>query len=178
MDATMNINQEKLNASIRYLNKVGDMRVESLREAAPEVSERLERLGELLKNEEFCNQFVTSESKEAAAKLFTDRGFDITDEELTALAAQIRKFTHSLIENGGELSEEDLEQVAGGASDFTWDDVGTTALAGAGIGAAIGTGVCPGFGTVMGVGFGAIAGMVAVGIGWAVTSISNWIFGG
>ena len=132
MDTAMNINQEKLNGSIRYLNKMGDRAAESLREAVPEVSERLEHLGELLKDEEFCNQFVTSESKEAAAKMFTDRGFDITDEELTALATRTRELVNHLIENDGELSEEELERVAGGGvgDTFTVAEMIAGALAG------------------------------------------------
>ena len=173
MDTAMNINQEKLNGSIRYLNKMGDMTVESLREAAPEVSERLERLGELLKDEEFCKQFLTSESKASAAKLFADRGFDITDEELTALATRTRDLVCQLIENGGELSEEDLEQVAGGV---TWDDVTKMSLTVSGVGGLLGTMVAPGLGTIMGIGLGAATGVVISGVCWMVTSLTDWLF--
>ena len=172
MDTAMNINQEKLNASIRYLNKMGDRTVESLREAAPEVSERLEHLGALLKDEEFCKQFVTSESKEAAAKLFTDRGFDITDEELTALATRTRDIVHHLMENDGELGEEYLEQVAGGAGmDFTTADAGKLITTTTAIATAIGTVALPGIGTLMGVGFGGALGvMISAGV-----LFMNWI---
>ena len=164
MDTAMNINQEKLNGSIRYLNKMGDMAVESLREAAPEVSERLERLGELLKDKEFCNQFVTSESKEAAVKLFTDRGFDITDEELKALATRTRDLVHQLIENDGELSEEELERVAGGKGDtFTMADAGKLIAGVAAVGAVIGTFGNPGMGTLAGAAIGALGGVFLAG---------------
>ena len=172
MDTTMNINQEKLNASIRYLNKMGDRTVESLREAAPEVSERLEHLGELLKDEEFCNQFVTSESKEAAAKMFTDRGFDITDEELTALATRTRDLVYQLMENGGELNEEELERVAGGAEKYTtWSEVGKAVGLGVAAGLAVGTGVSPGIGTLVGAGVGAAVSLVTVG----ASVLFNWL---
>ena len=172
MDTAMNINQEKLNASIRYLNKMGDMTAESLREAAPEVSERLEHLGEWLKDEEFCKQFVTSESKEAAAKLFTDRGFDITDEELTALATRTRELVYPLMENGGELSEEELERVAGGADKYTtWSDVGKAVALGAGAGLVVGTGVAPGIGTLIGTGVGIGVSLLTVG----ASVLFNWL---
>ena len=173
MDTAMNINQEKLNGSIRYLNKMGDITVESLREAALEVSERLERLGDLLKDEEFCNQFVISESKEAAAKMFIDRGFDITDEELTALATRTRDLVNHLIENGGELSEEELERVAGGASDITWREVGEAAAWGGMLGGVIGSITYPGIGTLVGAGIGALVGLAFIG----GELFAKWLFG-
>ena len=76
------MNQEKLNASVRYLNKTGEANLEKLKAANHEEAERFAKLGELLSNEEFANQFVACADKEAAARLFADHDFAITMEEL------------------------------------------------------------------------------------------------
>lgn len=153
----INVNQENLNASVRYLDKVGEANMEKLRESNPELAERLDKLGSLFGSEDFCKQLAACADKEAAAKLFADHGFEITMEELEALMAQIKGICRKLVENDGELSEEDLEMVAGGAiSESTIDSflVGFFSV----IGAAIGTVICPGIGSYIGAAVGGAVG--------------------
>ena len=73
----------------------------------------------------------------------------------------------------GELSEEDLEQVAGGV---TWEDVTKMSLTVSGVGGLLGTMVAPGLGTVMGIGLGAATGLVISGVCWMVSSLTDWLF--
>jgi predicted ribosomally synthesized peptide with nif11-like leader len=151
------MNKEKLNASVRYLNKVGEANLEKMRAADHEEAERFAKLGELLSNEAFAQQFVACADKEAAAKLFAAQGFEITMEELEDLIVQIKNLRQQLLNNDGELSEDALEIVAGG---FNWKGLlqglfvsYTTVL-----GTLIGTAICPGLGTVLGTAAGAIVG--------------------
>ena len=156
----MTISGTNLKASLRMLDKMGERNLEQLRESAPEQTERLEKLGNLLSNEDFAKQFAACADKEAAAKLFADHGFEITMEELEALMAQIKAIFQKLVENDGELSEEDLEMIAGGISESSIDSflVGFFGV----IGAAVGTIICPGLGGYLGAVIGcAIGGYMA-----------------
>ena len=151
------MNQEKLNASVRYLNKTGEANLEKLKAANHEEAERFAKLGELLSNESFAKQFVACADKEAAAKLFADHDFAITMEELEDLIVQIKTLRQQLLNNDGELSEDALEMVAGG---FNWKGfleglfVSYTTV----LGTLIGTAICPGAGTVVGAAAGALVG--------------------
>ena len=162
-----NINQDSLNASLRFLDKMGQANAEMLKQTDPEQGERIEKLGALLANEDFCQKFIACTTKQEAYKLFADNGSDLTEEEINGLALQLKALTQKLIENDGELSEEDLEQIAGGGT----VEVALTTLfvAPAGIGAAAGVGaligsVIPGLGTAVGALVGGMLGVVGTGL--------------
>lgn len=64
-----------------------------------------------MKDEAFAKQLAEADSMEAAQKLFASRGIEFTMDEIKAIAAGLRA-----TESNGELSAEDLEDVAGGVS--------------------------------------------------------------
>ena len=162
-----NINQDSLNASLRFLDKMGQANAEILKQTDPEQGERMEKLGALLTNEDFCQKFIACTTKQEAYKLFADNGSDLTEEEINGLALQLKALTQKLIENNGELSEEDLEQIAGGANIKSAITTLFVAPAGigvaAGVGAAIGS-VIPGLGTAAGALVGGVLGVVGTGL--------------
>ena len=69
-------------------------------------------LEELVQNEEFMRQCREADSIDAVAKLFSNQGIAVTEEELEKLMVP-----------DDELSEEDLENVAGGIKKLTPDPV-------------------------------------------------------
>ena len=163
-----NINQNSLNSSLRFLDKMGQANAEMLKQTDPEQGERMEKLGALLANEDFCQKFISCTTKQEAYKLFADNGSDLTEEEINGLALQIKALTQKLIENDGELSEEDLEQIAGGINVMAAEITIAVAPIGIGastlIGSAIGSVVCPGVGSVIGAAIGTGVGMIASGL--------------
>ena len=156
------INQNNLNASLRMLDKMGKASLEQLKATDPQQGERLEQLNSLLKNEDFCQKFIACAHKQEAARLFADYGLTLTETELEGLISQIRTITQKLLDNDGELSEEHLEQIAGG---WSWGSFFAALASGvtfAGTGGAIVGSTIPGIGTVVG---GLIGAVVGVGIG-------------
>lgn len=152
------MNNEALQANLKMLNKQGEFVMESVRPHNPEAAEKFEKLSNLLENEAFIKSFVSSASAEDAAALFAENGLELTVDEVQLLAKQLHNIIEKLFENGGELSEEDLEQIAGGRS-FNLQDLKN----GAGfsvIGAGIGTLVAPGIGTAAGIAIGAVSGII------------------
>lgn len=154
------INQGNLNASLRFLDKQGEAILEQLKTTDPAQAERLEKLGKLLSNEAFCKQFVACTEKQAAVKLFDDNGFAVTEGDVEALMAQIKAIAQKLLDNNGELSEEDLEQIAGGGAS-TGLVVGVS-VGSAVVGAGIGTMICPGIGSAVGAVLGALLGALGL----------------
>ena len=142
------INHENLNGSLRMLDKMGEMQLQHMKETDPAAAEQMEKLGNLLSSEDFCKQFAACADNEAAAKLFADNGFAITAEQAEALMAQIKAIGQKLMDNDGELDEEDLEMIAGGASKEFLQEV--MVVSGMGFGASVGSAICPGLGTVIG----------------------------
>ena len=65
-----------------------------------------EKLNELLEDPQFVDALSTTKSAEDMARLLGEYGVNVTAEELEGLVASVPA--------GGELSEEDLEAVAGG----------------------------------------------------------------
>ena len=151
------MNSEKLNASVRYLNKVGESNLEMMKKDAPEVAQRFEQLGALLSNENFAKQFAACADPEAAAKLFADHDFEITLEEVGDLMNLIKALCQKLLDNDGELREEDLEQISGGWSwvSFLEQACLVTFIA---AGTVFGSCICLGAGSVIGA---AIGGLIA-----------------
>ena len=157
----MNINQENLQASLRFLDKIGEANVETMKNTDPEQAARLEQMGKLFSDEDFCKQLVACDGKESAIKLFEDNGFDITSDELDLMDAQIKAIVKTLVENDGLLGEDELEMVAGGWSwKAFWICVGTGAAAGAVTGSVI---ISLGWGTLIGAVVGALIG-AAMGV--------------
>ena len=162
---TRTINQDNLNASVRMLDKMGDANLEQIKLVDAALGERLEKLGELFKTPSFCDQLIVCPDHQAARKLFEDNGVLLSQEETDAVILQIKTLVHKLVENDGELSEEDLEQISGG---WSWEGffggIMTGGSGGAAIGAIIGNnvGTCtlPGIGSISGAIVGAVIGAV------------------
>lgn len=72
-----------------------------------------EKLKELLKDEAFVKELVEQETVEDAQKLLASKGVDISVDQLN----EIRKGVAARVEEGEELSDEQLENVAGGFAD-------------------------------------------------------------
>ena len=158
-----NVNQEKLKASLRFLDKQGEMTVEMLKANGQDVS-KAEKLEELFKNEDFVKELAPTSSAAEAQAVFAAHGLELTPEEVKAISQQFAGCIKKLEENDGELSEEDLEQISGGV--FGGDTTGLMiefGTASAVIGAYAGTLVCPGLGTAIGAVIGAAVG-AAIGV--------------
>ena len=154
------INQEILNATLRFLDKQGEATLEQLKTTDPAKAEQMEKLGALLSNEDFSKQFIACTENQAAVKLFADNGLAVTEGEAEALMAQVKAIAQKLLDNNGELSEEDLEQIAGGAA--STGVIAGVATASAVVGAGIGTMICPGIGTAIGAVLGGLFGGFAM----------------
>lgn len=68
-----------------------------------------EKIQELLESEEFVNEIHGVETPEELIEAFKRHGVDMSMEELKELFAMAKKA------DGGELGEDELENVAGGA---------------------------------------------------------------
>ena len=112
---TATVNPEKLNASLRYLDKLGEMNLHQLQETDPEQAKKLEKLSALFLCEDFRNQLAACTDKQTAVRLFAENDFPLTEEEATELNALYYSIAKKLVDNDGELNEEDLEQICGGA---------------------------------------------------------------
>ena len=171
---TKTINMDNLNASVRMLNKMGEANTAQIKLMDEAHGERMEKLGELFNNESFLDQFIACPDFQAAQKLFGDNGLLLSQEELDGLMLQIKTIAKKLMDNNGELSEEDLEQVAGGLS-ATIVNVGAVGAAvgatiGFFVGSAVGSAV-PVIGTTLGGGIGTVVGAV---VGAVVGGLIGW----
>ncbi len=157
------INQEKLNGTLRFLEKQGEVNLEMMRESDPATAERVDKLVSLFKNEEFDKQLVACSDNQAVVKLFAENGVEMTEEDAEATMAYIKGLVQKLMENDGELSEEELEMVAGGWSGWGtfWASVGSLAFGGFCMGASWGTLPGMAIGVVAGAVVGAIVGLIA-----------------
>ena len=109
-----NVNQDKLKASLRFLDKQGEMTVETLKVNGQDVS-KAEKLEELFKDEDFVKELAPTSNAAEAQAVFAAHGLELTPEEVKAISQQCAGCIKKLEENDGELSEEDLEQISGGA---------------------------------------------------------------
>ncbi len=71
-----------------------------------------EKLKEFFSSEELTTELLDCQTLEEAKNLLSENGVDITDEEVSILKNYIDKF----VENGGQLSEKELDQIGGGWS--------------------------------------------------------------
>ncbi len=72
-----------------------------------------EKMMELSKDEKFVAELAKAQTAEEAQKVFSDYGASVTIEELNALSAAAQKD-----KTGGELADNDLNDVAGGLSPY------------------------------------------------------------
>lgn len=94
-------------------------------------------------NADFCKAFVAAEDAASVQKVLCENGFDVTLAEVNELfsegVGEILKFKESGVD--GELSEDQLAEVAGGG--FFRGALRTVASAAAGFGFGCLCGVCP-----------------------------------
>lgn len=81
-----------------------------------ELSARDQKLYDLTKDKDFAEKLSKCTSKEEMWALFAQQGVEFTPEEQASFINMALNLKEKS-ENGGELSEEELEQVAGG---FDW----------------------------------------------------------
>ena len=136
------INQENLNSSLRFLEKQGEISMAQLKEADLQQAEKLEGVAVLFRSEEFCKQFLDCPDKQTAIQLFADNGFSMTEEEVEVMFLLVNTFSQKLLDNDGQLSEEDLEMVAGGSIGMTLFGWVTGGIAGSVVGLTIGSLLC------------------------------------
>lgn len=95
-------------------------------------------------NEEFCKAFVSAEDAASLQKVLNENGFDVSLTDVEAMFAdglsEILKFKDSDAANG-ELSENQLDDVAGGGA--LRGTLRTVVSAGVGFGFGCLCGVCP-----------------------------------
>ncbi len=88
------------------------------------------KLMEIFQNEQFKVEAENLTTAEELQSLFSKYGLELTKQEVVALCGAIVRQM-----NGGELTEDDLEDVAGG---FAWAIVGAVALGAACLGGCAG----------------------------------------
>ena len=160
------INQDNLNSSLRFLEKQGEISMAQLKEADPQQAEKLEGVAVLFRSEEFCKQFLACPDKQTAVQLFADNGFSMTEEEVELMFLLINTFTQKLLDNDGQLSEEDLEMVAGGGIGKILFGCVTGGITGAMLGLAVGallSALIPPLGFAVAAGVGVSAGAIGGG---------------
>ena len=165
-----NVNQDNLKASLRFLDKPGELTVETLKANGKDVS-KLEKLDVLLKNEDFAKELAPTTSIAEAQAVFSAHGLELSREEVKEISQQCAGCIKKLEENDGELSESDLEQICGGASiagNMVYGALG--GAFGGGFLACVLTPIFPGIGTFVGYMAGSLIGAaVGSGIGTVVS---------
>ena len=79
------------------------------------------KLEPILKDEAFLKLLQDAETEDAVKALFADKGIDLSDEEVASFLDAI------LLPEEGELSDEALEEVAGGLISFALLPLGVVA---------------------------------------------------
>ena len=72
------------------------------------------RIKAVFSDEAFVKALLELESPEEAQAALKEKGLDFSTDELVALRDALLKMSEKAGENGGELSVEDLDEVAGG----------------------------------------------------------------
>ena len=106
---------ENMQNTARMLEKRSAMLLEQAK-ADGVVSPAEEKFIELMKHESFVQEFGNCTSLEAMKELLERNGVDFTMDEMKAILIGAGTIVRKAEENNGELSEEDLEMVAGGRS--------------------------------------------------------------
>lgn len=146
---------ENMKNTAYMLEKRSNMMLEQARMEG-QVSPAVEKFMELLKDEAFVKDFANCASAEAMKELLDQNGVDFSMEEIDSILIGIGTLAQKLEENNDELSEEELEMIAGG---FSW----TSFWAGLG-GGILMAAVCIGCAAAMGITSGAAAPAIAAGI--------------
>ena len=83
---------------------------------------RIEKLKELMENEDFVREFLSKENPEDVQILLENNGVELTIDEIKQIGAMLDKIVKGEISQeqlekaaNGELSEDELEEVAGGS---------------------------------------------------------------
>ena len=76
------------------------------------MNQNAEQLKKVLSDEDFVKTLLSSETPEAAQKLLSDKGVSLSIEEIRSAGETISKLAEGKISS--ELSEDELEQAAGG----------------------------------------------------------------
>ena len=71
---------------------------------------------EALSNEDFVKGLLAMETSEEVQNAFKQKGIEISPEEVLSLRDALIKIVEKADRNGGELSVEDLDDVAGGVN--------------------------------------------------------------
>ena len=106
---------ENLMNTARMLEKKTNIMLEQAR-LEGEIPASAEKFLELMGQESFVKEFNNCASAEAVKELLDRNGVDFTMEEIDAILVGIGTMLLKVEENNGELTEEDLEQIAGGWS--------------------------------------------------------------
>ena len=106
---------ENMKNTAYMLEKRSAMLMEQARQEG-EVPASAEKFYELLHDDAFRAEFMNCNSEAAVKELLDRNGVDFSMEEIDAILIAVGNTMIKLEENNGELSEEDLEQVAGGWS--------------------------------------------------------------
>ena len=132
---------ENMKNTAHMLEKRSAMMLEQARMEG-EVPADVEKFLDLLHDEAFRTDFMNCASAEAVKELLDRNGIPFTMEDIDAMLMAISATLQKLDENNGELTEEDLEQIAGG---WSWGcffkNVGLGLLAGVIIVAVVAAGV-------------------------------------
>ena len=75
------------------------------------------RIKEALADETFVKRLLASETPEEARRAFREKGVEVGAAEILKLRDTLLNAARKAEENGGELSMEDMEEVAGGYLD-------------------------------------------------------------
>lgn len=110
------INMEAMRASLRMLNKRAEQANEKAGNAG-KADSKMEKLNALLQDGSFCSQLVRAGDAREAVALFAEKGIRMTVMEVNAFGYGIAAISKKIIDNGGELSEAELGNIAGGMND-------------------------------------------------------------
>ena len=106
---------ENMKNTAHMLEKRSAMMLEQARQEV-EIPADVEKFLDLLHDEAFRTDFMNCASAEAVKELLDRNGIPFTMEDIDAMLMAISATLQKLDENNGELTEEDLEQIAGGWS--------------------------------------------------------------
>ena len=107
-----NVHQDNLKASLRMLEKRKDMMLEQAK--TQDLDEQSQRIIELENDEAFTKKLMNCDSAEKVQALFKENGVDFSMEQVNDLLKGIAELLIQLGNNDGELTEDELEQIAGG----------------------------------------------------------------
>ena len=120
-----NVNRDNLKASLRMLEKRKEMILEQAK--TQDIDEQSQRIIELESDEAFMKKLMNCDSAEKVQTLFKENGVDLSMEQVNDLLKGIGELLIQLGNNDGELTEDELEQIAGG---WSWKGFVTGALLG------------------------------------------------